>query len=139
MEFEVRGIQYRAAKLDARAQFHIVRRLAPFLKALAPLAGKMKDQAQAMEALPAIGEVLAQLDDETADYVLFGLLGAVTRKEDKGLGWAPISRNQSLMYMDISMPDMLAIAGRSLMANMGDFFQSLHSVSSQQGQKPSAQ
>lgn len=35
MEFEVRGIQYRAGKMDARAQFHIIRRLAPFLKALA--------------------------------------------------------------------------------------------------------
>ena len=139
MEFEVRGIQYRAGKLDARAQFHIVRRLAPFLKALAPLAGKMKDQSQALEALPAIGEVLAELDDETADYVLFGLLSVVTRKEPQGLGWANVSKGNALMYMDITMSDMIAMAGRALMANMGDFFQSLHSASSQLGQKPSAQ
>ena len=139
MDFEVRGIQYRAGKMDARAQFHIIRRLAPFLKALAPLAGKMSDQSQALEEIPELGKVLAELDDATADYVLFGLLAVVTRKEDKGLGWAPICRGNSLMYAEITMPDMLAIAGRALMANMGDFFQSLRSASSQLGQNQSAQ
>lgn len=139
MEFEVRGIQYRAGKLDARAQFHIVRRMAPFLKALAPLAGKLGSQEQALEAIPELGNVLASLDDETADYVLFGLLAVVTRKEPQGLGWAPVCRGTAMAYADISMPDMIAIAGRALMVNMGDFFQSLHSASSLAGQKQNAQ
>lgn len=142
---------YRAGVLDARAQFHIVRRLAPFLSSLAPTLGKVQavkagggkasdmTPEDMMQVLPGIAEALSSLDDATADYVIFGLLAVVTRQQDQGLGWAPVSTGTMLMFTDISMPQMITIAGRALMANLGDFFAVLNSVSSQLGQKPNGQ
>lgn len=147
-EFPCGGNTYTAGKLDARTQFHIVRRLAPFLKGLVPIIGKMKsgetasdavNPEEGIKALPEIGEVLAKMDDETADYVIFGLLNIVRRKQDNGMGWAPVSSGNNLMFSDITMPQMLTLAGRALAANMGDFFAVLNSALSQHGQKQSDQ
>lgn len=147
-EFPCGNHVYTASKLDARTQFHIVRRLAPFLKGLVPIIGKIKsegvesgsiDPSEGIKMLPEIGDVLAKMDDETADYVVFGLLAVVRRKQDNGMGWAPVSTGHSLMFADISMPQMLTLAGRALAANMGDFFAVLNSALSQHGQKQSGQ
>jgi len=143
VEFTAAGIEYRAGNINAREQFHIVRRLAPFLKALAPLMAGMdvskSDPMKAMAALPQIGEVLAQLPDEAADYVVFGLLACVSRKQDNGLGWAKVSNGTQLMFQDIDMMTMLTLAARALMANMQGFFSELRSVSAPLNQKQSAQ
>lgn len=142
---------YRAANIDARKQFHIVRRLAPLLGGLGPALGKMESlkkegfkaadiSASDMESvLPAITGALSGMDDDTADYVIFGLLAAIHRQEPQGLGWAPVAPSGSLMYQDITMPQMLTLAGRALVANLGDFFVVLNSLSSQLGQKPKGQ
>ena len=62
------GHDYRIATLDARKQFHIVRRMLPVISGIA--AGG--------EALDKIAECVGKLSDEDADYVLFGLLSAVS-------------------------------------------------------------
>lgn len=150
-EFKCGSFNYRAGVIDARAQFHIVRRLAPFLTALLPVLrkfGEMKaagkkasdiSQEEMLEIVPGLGGALSDMDDETADYVIFGLLAVVTRDQGNGLGWAPVSIGRSINYMDINMPQMITLAGRSLMANLGDFFVVLNSISSQQGQNPNGQ
>lgn len=97
------------------------------------------DPMKAMAALPQIGEVLAQLPDEAADYVVFGLLACVSRKQDNGLGWAKVSNGTQLMFQDIDMMTMLTLAARALMANMQGFFSELRSVSAPLNQKQSAQ
>jgi hypothetical protein len=130
--------------------------MAPFLKGMVPVisslekAGAFKkggidkgvaasSQEEVMKAFPAIADVLASMTDEDADYVIFGLLAVVTRKQDQGLGWAPVSTSKSLMFNDITMPEMLTLAGRVLVANLGSFFNVLNSISSQAGLKPSDQ
>lgn len=148
-EFTCGNNKYRSQKIDARAQFHIVRRLAPCLGGLAPAlmkvgakqaaAGAALDASKVMETdvadiLPKLADAMAAMDDETADYVLFGLLGAATREQASGLGWAPVCNGRSLMFQDITMAQMLTIAGRVLAANLGDFFVVLNSISSQLGQ-----
>lgn len=147
-EFKCGQHTYSAGKLDARAQFHIVRRLAPFLKGLAPVIAKVGagqvdiknlDPKDGLEALPEIANIIAGMDDASADYVIFGLLAVVKRKEVNGLGWAPVANGMSLMYMDITMPQMLTLAARALSANLGDFFGVLNSALSQAGQKQSDQ
>lgn len=150
-QFPCGAYNYRAGVIDARAQFHIVRRMAPFLGGLAPVLGKVqaikavggsaKDMKQEdmLEILPKIADALANMDDETADYVIFGLLAVVTREQGQGLGWAPVAGSKSMMFSDITMPQMITLAGRALMANLGDFFAVLNSVSSQLGQKASGQ
>lgn len=147
-EFTCGQHTYSAGQLDARAQFHIVRRLAPVLKGLAPIIAKVAkgevdpkniNPQEGLDAIPEIANVLASMDDITADYVIFGLLTIVKRKQENGLGWAPITSGTNLMFMDITMPQMLTLAGRALAANLGDFFGVLNSALSQQSQKPSGQ
>jgi len=92
-----------------------------------------------MAVLPSIADALAAMDDATADYVIFGLLKVVTREQGQGLGWAPVAVNQQLMFQDIDMAQMLTLATRALMANLGSFFAVLSSASNQVGQKPNGQ
>lgn len=137
---------YSASKMDARKQFHVVRRMAPFLGGLLPsfakLEGKKMSEAsteEMMSVLPGVADALAGMDDETADYVIFGLLACARRQQDQGLGWAPVSNGNAIMFDDIDMAQMLTIAGRVLVANLGSFFAVLKSASSQLGQKQNGQ
>lgn len=144
--FRCGDYNYIAGRMDARKQFHIVRRLAPFLSGLMPSFAKLEGKKisevgneELMSVLPGVADALASMDDDTADYVIFGLLGFAKREQGQGLGWAPVSNGNSLMFQDIDMPQMLTIAGRVLMANLGSFFAVLKSASSQLGQTPNGQ
>jgi hypothetical protein len=124
MEFELEGQTYRANKIDARAQFHIVRRLAPVIGELAPA---LQNGKGGMDALPPLANAIAKLPDSDADYCLFGLLASLSRKQPQGLGWAPVCTGTSLMYDDISMVSMLKLAWQALQFNMSGFFAGLPS------------
>ena len=137
MEFETEGRTYRVNKIDARSQFHIVRRLAPVLGHVAPAIQGGKTSG--MEALPALADAIAKLSDEDADYVLFGLLKVISRKQDQGLGWGPVCTGTTIMYDDITMPTMLKLAWESLSHNMSGFFAALPSDLKEAAQKASAQ
>lgn len=129
---------YRAGRIDARKQFHIVRRMAPFLEGLAKVktSGAASLEEAGLAALPEMAAVLARMDDETADYVLFGLLAPVRREQENGLGWAPVCSGNTMAFDDISMAQMLQLAGESLRENLGDFFVILKSASG--GASPTA-
>lgn len=133
MEFELQGNSYRVAKIAAREQFHIMRRLAPVFGSVAPVA-----QNGGVEAIQPLAEAIGALSDENADYVLFGLLKAVQRKEAHGLGYSPICSGNTLMYDDISMPVMLQLAWKALQHNGADFFAALPSGLKEAAQKASA-
>lgn len=135
MEFELEGRTYRANKIDARTQFHIVRRLAPVLGEIAPaLQGK-----GGLDALPPLANAVAKLTDSDADYIIFGLLKAVVRKQDHGLGWGPVATGEHLMYDDITMPLMLKLAWQSFSFNMSGFFAALPSDLKEAAQKQKGQ
>ena len=135
MELELEGRTYRANKIDARTQFHIVRRLAPVLGEIAPaLQGK-----GGLDALPPLANAVAKLTDSDADYVIFGLLKAVVRKQDQGLGWGPVATGEQLMYDDITMPLMLKLAWQSFSFNMSGFFAALPSDLKEAAQKQKGQ
>lgn len=136
MEFETEGRTYKVNKIDARSQFHIVRRLAPVLGQVAPAVQGGK---AGMEALPALADAIANLSDADADYVLFGLLKALARKQDQGLGWGPVVTGTAIMYDDITMPTMLKLAWEALSFNMSGFFAALPSDLKEAAQKVSAQ
>jgi hypothetical protein len=114
-EIELNGHKYRIGKLPAKAQFHIARRLLPLLSSLSDLTG---GEAKALEA---IGRAIGALSDAEADYVLFGLLRAVSRRIEGG-GWsAVVAGEASLAYDDINMMTMLKLAGEVFRENLGDF------------------
>lgn len=126
MDITINNHTYRTGKIDARAQFHIVRRLAPIFGELVPALRSGKD-ANPMDVLPAITASFAKLSDEDMDYCLFGLLRAVTRQQPNGLGWGPVCTGTVLAYDDISMAVMLQLAWASLKDNLSGFFAALPS------------
>lgn len=124
MEFEQNGKTYKVGKLDARAQFHIVRRLAPVFGELIPA---LQDGKEGFDAIPAMAKAVAGLSDADTDYCLFGLIGTMSRKQEQGLGWGPVATGNALMYADIDMVGMLQLAWQSLQYNMSGFFAALPS------------
>lgn len=129
---------YKFSQIPALAQFHIVRRLAPIIgELLGAIGPSMKggksevNQDEMLKALGPITSALAKLSDEDANYVLFGLLKNVTRKQAGG-GWAKIVTGETFMFEDIDMKVMIQLAVKSFMVNLGGFINALPSVSKEQ-------
>lgn len=116
MDFAINGVNYKAAKLPAIKQFHIVRRVAPLL------AG-MTDKDKALEG---IMNGIGSLKDEDANYILFGLLACVER-EQVGHGWAKVSVGESLMFQDIDLAVMFQIATKAFQENYSGFLEGMGS------------
>src|SRR5260364_104487 len=64
-KFEIEGQQYRAGKLNAFAQLHVARKIAPVLGGLAALQG-----ADSVAALKSLADVIAAMPDADCEYVL---------------------------------------------------------------------
>lgn len=122
-EFEINDKTYRVSKLNAKKQFHIVRRLSPVL---GTLAAALDDDIKGLEAIPSIANAISTLSDNDADYCIFNLLSVIKRKQDKGLGWGPITTTgDQIMYDDITLQVMMRLVWKSLYFNFHDFFQGL--------------
>ena len=124
MDIEVKGRWYRIGKLDARTQFHVLRRLAPVLGEILPLIRVAKDEdvkEAVFDALEPLSTALAQMKDEDADYCLDHLLATVYKREGDS-AYSPVIVNGSLAYADMDMPMMLQLAWKALMGSLGSFF-----------------
>ena len=100
IEFEINGVQYRAAAMDARRQFHVARRLSAVLSPAADAIGKSKDDKSVkggiIAALDGFFDALSSLPDDQLDYVIDACLDTVSRKD--GTQWSPIRRGGAMMY-----------------------------------------
>ena len=131
MEFELNGIEYRVSQLDARRQFHIMRRLSPML---AELAAAVNVQSDGLDALQPLANALAGMSDSDADYCLFGLLACVQKRQGKT--WSKICVDNQLMFADMTMPVMLQIAVKAFQFNFSDFFKSPAQILKPSASKP---
>lgn len=121
MEFEISGHIYKVSKIDAKTQFHIVRRLAPIFSKLKSLFSK-ENSDKGTDVFNELANVIAGMSDDDAEYCIFSLLKAVQRKQEGGLGYGKVSIDNNLMYQDINMQIMLQLAWKALSYNMSDFF-----------------
>lgn len=137
LEFEVKENNYRVNRLSAKKQFNIVRRVVPFFGELAPMVSGAEDNKNdlGMKALKPLSDALASMSDEASDYVLFGLLECVQRKEKQGLGWSKVCVDGNLMYQDIDMTTMILLAFNSAKVNYQDFFSGITSKLTAANQK----
>ena len=113
------GHRYRVGNLNARAQFHVARRVGTvataFVKALATVdvnAARANPHqfAQSIELFQPALDALAHLSDEDCDYVLNSCLSVVNREQPEFATWARIvSPNGTPMFDDIDMSTMLAL------------------------------
>lgn len=132
-EVEFKGVQYRIRMLDCFKQFHVARRLAPLIAGLAKASEQVPSSVKEAATENAgqwfnlisgsIAEGFASLSDETADYIIQTCLAVVDRDAGKGT-WAPLTRNQKLMYQDIDMATMVGLTIAVIQENLAGFFSS---------------
>lgn len=135
MEFEIKGQQYRAAKLDAFAQQDVAIALAPVLSGLIPLlkdvmAGNGKSLQEDKnrlfdEIIPLVVKAIGQLSREGRAEINHACLSVVTRQQGKT--WSKIYEpsQRMMMFDDINGLDLVKIAGNVVRDSLGDFFPAL--------------
>lgn len=124
---EIKGASYSIGRLSAKKQFHVSRRLGPFLGDVMPkikalLKGKGEVLDRAIELVPQIIKTLASMSDEDCDFIIDSCLAVVKLKEETG--WHPVlTPNGVLMYSDrIDMLVMLELTAEVVQANLLKFF-----------------
>lgn len=132
MEFEIKGVEYRAAKLNVFEQFKVCRKLLPVLSSIVPELASLRETATSTTGdgektalvintiLPKIADVVAGMPEEDVNAILYPCLSVVTRKAVTG-NWTQVFRDGSLMFDDIDLFTMLNIAGRVAADNLGNF------------------
>jgi hypothetical protein len=110
--FSVSEHEYKAGKLDAKRQFHIVRRLAPLFGEMAANGVDLRKLDDSDESISGFLKALGLLPDDVFDYVVDHCLSVVKRRESDI--WSPISvaapnGKRLIQYQDIEYS--LAICG----------------------------
>jgi hypothetical protein len=129
-QIKVKGEEYACGKLNALAQFHVVRRLGPMLVvagiSVEMLRTGMKVALDDMVSMAGpVMELLSKMSDKDVDYILFTCLAVVKRKQ--GDQWAPITVKDTnqLMFHDIDMPAMIRLVVEVLKENLAGFLTEL--------------
>lgn len=134
IDFSIGEKEFKAGKINAMKQFHVVRRIAPILGDLIPVLKKFEGMSEEelkkdqIESLAPILNGLAKLSDKDSEFVLYSLLAAVEMKQDLG-NWAKLSNGEQLMFNDLELPVLLQVAGRTFMHNLTGFFAVLPKLS----------
>ncbi|WP_432372827.1 phage tail assembly chaperone [Pantoea allii] len=126
MEFEIKGVNYRASKLSVFDQLKVSRKLLPVLAGMLgdfqgiKAAAQGGDVNKAIEsALPKIADSLAEMSEEDTNAIIFPCLSVVARQNGKA--WAPLMVQGALMFDDIDLMSMLQIVGRVVGDSLGNF------------------
>lgn len=128
-EFEVNGVKYRSARMNAFEQFHVFRKLAPVLGAAGSLADIVKsgDGASAgVNALLPLAQAIADLPEDDCNVVFEKCLAMVEREQKTAVGaawakvWSPSAKR--LMFDDIDDAiSMVQITVAVIQDNIGNF------------------
>lgn len=130
MEFEIKGVQYRTAKLSVFDQLKVSRKLLPVMAGVLAdfqgikAAAEGGDVYKAMEtALPKIADSLAGMTEEDTNAIIFPCLSVVSRQNGKS--WSPVMSQGTLMFDDIDLMSMLQMVGRVVGDSLGNFLPAL--------------
>lgn len=125
MEVTVGGVNYRSVKMDAFKQFHVIRRMGPLFPNIAGfLTEAKKEDSDKMLQAGYIAAALGRLSDPDANFILNNCLATCQRQQ--GTVWANLTdASGSLMFSDLSMPDMLELVWKVLEDNYGPFMPDL--------------
>lgn len=122
-ETAIGGYRYRIGRLDVFRQFHVARRLAPILSAMASTfkpTGKKLDMAR---IIAAVSEAMGKLSEEDADYILKTCLTVVERQVASEVDqYAPVFVSGMMMFADIELPQMLDLTLQVIQENLLRFF-----------------
>lgn len=126
LEFAIGEHTYRAGRLDAVSQVHIVRRLAPILTTLKGVA----EEGLSEEGLQKAADALGEISDEKLDYITTKCLAKVQRRRPGDTGWTAIwnSSARRPQFEDIGGFEILFITSKVVVAEIGPFFEGLVST-----------
>jgi len=126
MEFEIKGVNYRASKLSVFDQLKVSRKLLPVLAGMLGDFQGIKAAAQGgdvnkaiQSALPKVADSLAEMSEEDTNAIIFPCLSVVARQNGKV--WAPVMVQGELMFDDIDLMSVLQIVGRVVGDSLGNF------------------
>lgn len=120
-EFVIDGSSYRAGKMPARTQFHVLRRMTPMVEPLfALMGGGITD----VTAVATFAKAVGALSDEDGDYIIDHCLTVVQRKQSETV-WSNVTTpaGNHLMFPDIDLTVQLEIIARVLHENFDPLFQ----------------
>lgn len=132
LEFTIGEHTYRAGKLDAVSQLHIVRRLAPILTTLKSVAEGGIDE----DGLQRAAEALGEITDDKLEYIIAKCLSKVQRKRPGDTGWTAIwnASARRPQFEDLGGFEILFITSKVVMNETGPFFEGLVSILQAAGQ-----
>lgn len=131
----INGREYQIGKLDPFKQMAVARRLAPLLPKLGPVVseiqkrpelfrdakdGKLEGIEDVLKSVEPLMTAFAQMDDADVNYILMNLLESASMKQSGG-GFANVVVNGNLMFQDLEMPELVQIAWRAGVHNLGRF------------------
>lgn len=127
-DVEIGPFKYRIGAMDTMVQFHVARRIAP---AVATAGVSISEVAQSGADMTAdnlllglmgpVSKVIAEMADTEVNYVLNACLAVVSREQTDGR-FALVQRGGKLMFSDIDMPTMVRLTVEVLKENLGGFF-----------------
>ncbi|EBV1497549.1 hypothetical protein CEK77_20735 [Salmonella enterica] len=135
MEFEIKGVKYRTAKLSVFEQLKVTRKLLPVLagmmsdfgsiRSLLPADGKIDGaKFDALKPvfetlLPRIADELSSLTEDDTNAIIHPCLAVVSRKHMGG--WTPVFNSGQLVFDDIDLLTMLQLVARVVADSLGNF------------------
>jgi hypothetical protein len=141
-DFSIGERKFKLSKIDVIRQFHIVRRLAPMIGDIIPVAHKLQKMgsfdvnqltdAQAEALAPLINrslDLFSKLPDQDAEMILKGLCSCIELHQPASNNWAKIVAGDMFAFQDLGLSLLLQCAGRAFMYNLGSFFDALPQVS----------
>lgn len=145
LEVELSGKTYRIGKLTAFQQFHVGRKVSPIIPLLVPIytqvrkgKGSILDDLDTLAALLGpFTQGIADLSDETSEYVIGTCLSVVQRKQDHGFAAVWNVSHKVCMFDDIDIGVMLPLVVQVITENLGSFIQGL--LTSQASSPPAEQ
>lgn len=131
MDFEIKGVKYRADKLSVFEQLKVTRKLLPVMAGVMSDFQKLQthvaagDTASAVDiVLPKIAKTLSSLSDEDTNAIMFPCLSVVKRQHQNA--WVPVcSGSESLAFDDIDLLALLSLVARVVADSLGNFLQEL--------------
>jgi len=136
---EINGIEYTIGRLNAVDQFHVSRKIAPIVPKLMPIIaevakgdlakvidslseeenGDLKELQPLADALSPFMDAIAQMPEEDVNFIIFKCLSVAKR------GGAVVCRNNSIMFDNLGMTELLPLVIATIRLNLGNFIQGL--------------
>lgn len=150
---EINGIDYSIGRLNAVDQFHVSRKIAPIVPKLMPIItevakgdltkvlesinqdedGNLSDLGDLQplaDALSPLMDAIAQMPEDDVNYIIYKCLSVAKR------GSAAVCRNNTIMFDDIDMTQVLPLVIATIRINLGNFIQGLLTKASSMQKQP---